>query len=98
MAQLLDIQPLRRQGERVTTLTKAYVGLFRVTQNNGQHSLSLVSPTGELLLGPLLDPEFVMADADGLVLGGREPGTGLSQEWQILAARKLEGHPEYPVW
>ncbi len=98
MAQLLDIQPLRRHGERVTTLTKAYVGMFRVTQDKGQRSLSLVSPTGVLLLGPLLNPEVVMADVDGLVLGGREPDTGFPQEWQILSARKLEGYPEYPVW
>lgn len=98
MAQVLDVRPLRVAGQRATELEKVYVGLLRVGRHDGRRSLSLVSSKGELQLGPLLDPEFAMADFDGLVLGGKEPETGLPQEWQIISARRLEGYPEHSLW
>ncbi len=98
MTQVLDIRPLRVAGQCATELQKVYVGLLRVGHHAGRRSLSLVNSKGELQLGPLLDPEFAMADFDGLVLGGKEPGSGLPQEWQVISARRLEGHPTFPVW
>lgn len=98
MAQVLDIRPLRLAGLRASALQKVYVGLLRVGRRDGRRSLSLVNSKGELQLGPLLDPEFALADFDGLVLGGKEPETGLPQEWQVIAARRLEGYPTYPLW
>ncbi|UCV18530.1 hypothetical protein [Ferribacterium limneticum] len=98
MAQVLDVRPLRVAGQRATELEKVYVGLLRVGHHDGRRSLSLVNSKGELQLGPLLDPEFAMADFDGLVLGGKEPETGLLQEWQILSARRLEGYPAHQLW
>lgn len=95
---MLDIRPLRVAGQRAPELQKVYVGLLRVGRRDGRRSLSLVNSKGELQLGPLMDPEFAMADFDGLVLGGTEPVTGLPQEWQVISARRLEGHPEFPVW
>ena len=97
MAQVLDIRPLRIAGALALEPT-VYVGLLRVSRRDGRRSLSLVNSKGELQLGPLLDPEFVMADFDGLVLGGKEPGSGLPQEWQIISARRREGYPEVPLW
>lgn len=97
MAQVLDIRPLRIAGALALEPT-VYVGLLRVGQRDGRRSLSLVNSKGELQLGPLLDPEFAMADFDGLVLSGKEPETGLLQEWQVISARRLEGHPEHPLW
>lgn len=98
MAQVLDIRPLRVAGQRAVELQKVYVGLLRVGRHAGRRSLSLVNSKGELQLGPLLEPEFAMADFDGLVLGGKEPETGLTQEWQVLSARRLEGYPEHQLW
>jgi len=97
MAQVLDVRPLRIAGALALEPT-VYVGLLRVGYYAGRRSLSLVDSKGELQLGPLLDPEFAMADFDGLVLGGKEPETGLRQEWQVMSARRLEGYPEYPVY
>lgn len=97
MAQVLDIRPLRIAGALALEPT-VYVGLLRVGRHGGRRSLSLVNSKGELQLGPLLDPEFAMADLDGLVLEGREPETGLPQEWQIISARRLEGYAEHPLW
>lgn len=97
MAQVLDIRPLRIAGALALEPT-VYVGLLRVGRRDGRRSLSLVNSKGELQLGPLLDPEFAMADFDGLVLGGKEPETGLPQEWQVLSARRLEGHPAHLLW
>lgn len=96
MAQVLDIRPLRIAGALALEPT-VYVGLLRLGHHAGRRSLSLVNSKGELQLGPLLDPEFAMADFDGLVLGGREPETGLLQEWQVISARRLEGYPEISV-
>lgn len=98
MAQVLDIRPLRVAGLRASELQKVHVGLLRVGRCDGRRSLSLVNSTGELQLGPLLDPEFAMADFDGLVLGGKEPGSGLPQEWQVISARRLEGHLAHRLW
>lgn len=97
MTQVLDIRPLRVAG-MLALEPPVYVGLLRVGRHDGRRSLSLVNSKGELQLGPLLDPEFAIADLDGLVLGGKERGTGLPQEWQIISARRLEGYPEYPLW
>lgn len=97
MAQVLDIRPLRSAGA-LTLEPTVYVGLLRLGRYAGRRSLSLVNSKGELQLGPLLDPEFAMADFDGLVLGGKEPETGLPQEWQVISARRLEGYPENPLW
>ena len=98
MAQILDIRLLRAAGALLVTESQVYVGLLRLGRCGSQRSLSLVNTKGELQLGPLMDPEFAMADFDGMVLGGKEPGTGLPQEWQIISARRLEGHPEFPLW
>ena len=98
MAQVLDIRLIRTAGARNVLEPKVYVGLLRVGRCDGRRSISLVNTKGELQLGPLLDPEFAMADFDGLVLGGKEPETGLPQEWQVIAARRLEGYPEHPLW
>lgn len=97
MAQVLDIRPLGIAGALALEPT-VYVGLLRVDWCDGRRSLSLVNSKGELQLGPLLDPAFAMADFDGLVLGGKEPKTGLPQEWQIISARRREGYPEVPLW
>lgn len=97
MAQVLDIRPLRTAGALALEPT-VYVGLLRLGRHAGQRSLSLVNSKGELQLGPLLDPEFTMADFDGLVLGGKESETGFPQEWQVISARRLEGYPENPLW
>jgi hypothetical protein len=91
MAQVLDIRPLRVAGQRAAEQQKVYVGLLRVGRHEGRRSLSLVNSQGELQLGPLLDPVFAMADFDGLVQGGKEPETGLPQEWQVISERRLEG-------
>jgi hypothetical protein len=97
MSQILDIRPLRVAGQRATSLPKVYVGWLRETRSGGRRLLSLVGKQGQLILGPLLDPEYGLADFDGLVLAGKEPQTGLPQEWQILSAW-LDGVPEEPVF
>lgn len=91
MAQVLDIRLLRIAGALVLE-PRGYVGFLRVGRHACRRSLSLVNSKGEFQLGPLMDPEFSMADFDGLVSGG------LPQEWQVISAIRLEGHPEYLLW
>jgi len=97
MAQVLDIRALRVAGA-LALEPKVYVGLLRVSRRDGRRELTLVNSKGELQLGPLVDPELSIVDFDGLVLGGKEPDTGLPQEWQVISASRLEGYPKFPLW
>ena len=96
MTQVLDVRPLRVFGERATNQPKTYVGMLRLSERDGCRVLTLVRSNGDLVLGPLLDPVLSMVDYDGLVLEGLEQKTGFPQEWQLIAARRFEGHPEFP--
>lgn len=101
MAQIVNIQPLREHGARVVDLPHAVGGHFRVSNLDGHTTLALVGhQSGQVLLGPLLDPKLVAAEPDGFVLAGLESADGEMQlqEWMVIVARPNPAAPEFPAW
>lgn len=101
MAQIVNIQPLRAHGARVVDLPRAVGGHFRVSNLDGHTALALVGhQSGQVLLGPLLDPRLVSAEPDGFVLYGMEHVSGDTQpqEWMVVVARPDPAPPEFPLW
>jgi hypothetical protein len=99
MPQVLDVRPLRVAGQRTDLLSKPYAGFLHETRAAGRRSLSLITKQGQLVLGPLMDPEYGFIDSDGLVLLGKDPSTGLPQEWQVVSAWLLDSIPrEEPLF
>lgn len=101
MAQIVNIQPLRVHGIRVTDLPDVVGGYFKVSHEGSHVALAVVgTQTGRLLLGPILDPMVVAAEPEGFVLQGTECSEGCNQpqEWLVVLAKRSPELPDLPLW
>lgn len=101
MAQIVNIQPLRVKGIRVTDLPDVVGGHFKVAHEGGRVKLAVVgTQSGRVLLGPILDPMVVAAEPEGFVLQGMEE-SGVEkriQEWLVVLAKAHPAPPDFPLW